>query len=124
MTRQRSGHEHRLRKNDESRNHAHHNREPWSNDEVAFLLDWDGTDEELGLMAECLGRTREACRERFYKTKRGEAVEPVNNKPTVITSGIGETTTHYIGKADSPDDQWWSPDYYKEASDAHHGNDQ
>jgi hypothetical protein len=109
-----SGHEQRLRKNDRSLGSATHHREPWSADEVAFLLDWDGSDEELSLTAELLGRTREACRERFYKTKRGEAVAPVKSKPITVTSGIGDMTTteRYIGSDDDPDDQWWSSDYY------------
>jgi hypothetical protein len=113
MTRQRGGHEKRLQKNDESLNKATHHREAWSADEIAFLMDWDQSDDELSIIAECLGRTREACRERFYKVRRGEAPAPLGHKPTTITRGIGDNqeTVRYLGHGDD-DDQWWSPDYY------------
>jgi hypothetical protein len=102
----------RLKKNDESRQGANHHREPWSADEVAFLLEWDGTEEELSVVAECLGRTREACRERFYRTKRGECAHVCKHKPELSTCATIHTEP-YLGVADNTDDQWWSSDYYR-----------
>lgn len=60
----------RQARNDKSRNHAKHYAEPWLDDEVELLLQWDGTEEELALTAEVLGRTIEACRQMFYVTRR------------------------------------------------------
>jgi hypothetical protein len=61
----------RLRRNDESRNKAEHYAEPWSREELDFLLTWEGGEDDLAAMAELLGRTIEACRQRFYETRRG-----------------------------------------------------
>jgi hypothetical protein len=59
--------EERAARNDGSRNRAEHYREPWTNDEDAFLREeWDGTEETLETIAELLGRTIEACRQRYY----------------------------------------------------------
>ena len=53
--------------NDLSRNTAEHYAEPWSAEEVDFLREfWDGTDETLAEIAEALGRTIEACRQKHY----------------------------------------------------------
>ena len=80
-----SDHTERLARNDESRNRATHHREEWDGDEIALLLTWDQTAEELVVMAELLGRTIEACRQRFYQTLRGE-VTSVTVKKTVCTT--------------------------------------
>jgi hypothetical protein len=107
-------HAERLARNDESRNKAGHHREPWSVDEVDFLMQWDPAegDGDLIIIAECLGRTIEACRQRFYEVKRGE-VHVFRSKTTTVTVTKTTTAQHdrYIGTNDD-DDQWWSPDYY------------
>lgn len=64
----------RQRRNDESRNRAEAHREPWSEEEAGLLADWDGTEAELEVIAELLGRTIEACRQRYYVQRRGHAV--------------------------------------------------
>lgn len=64
--------EQRLRRNEESHNKAAHHREPWGEHEVEFLtVLWDGTEETLIAIAEELGRTIEACRQRYYETQSG-----------------------------------------------------
>ena len=53
--------------NDLSRNTATHHAEPWSAEEMDLLQTfWDGTDETLAEIAEALGRTVEACRQKHY----------------------------------------------------------
>lgn len=67
-----SSHEERLRRNSASKRHAEHDGEPWSQDELDQLFGfWDGTEDTLTEIAELLGRTIEACRERYYKARRG-----------------------------------------------------
>ncbi len=62
----------RLRRNAESKEHAEHDGEPWSSDELEQLHGyWDGTEDTLAEIAELLGRTIEACRQRYYETRRG-----------------------------------------------------
>lgn len=89
--------ERRLAKNRESKDAAVHDRELWTADEVALLLTWDRTDAELTVMGEVLGRTREACRERYYLELR---------RPTKTVTRKVETTettiTYYYGN--------WNPD--------------
>lgn len=55
-------------KNDASRKYASKHAEPWSGDELDELCkNWDGSDETLEVIAYCLGRTIEACRQRYYE---------------------------------------------------------
>lgn len=64
-------HEERLRRNAESKLYAENDGQPWSSEEVEELVGyWDGTDETLAEIAEMLGRTIEACRQRYYDTLR------------------------------------------------------
>lgn len=115
----------RLAKNEESLNKATHHREVWEADELALLLTWDQTNAELEVMAEILGRTIEACRQRFYDVKAGRKPGPgikvtrvTKAKPTTVTRGIGDnriTTAGpapYLGAADDDEDQWWTSGYY------------
>lgn len=105
----------RLARNDESLNKADHHREPWSEDEMGFLLDWDRSDEELIIIAECLGRTIEACRQRFYQALRGEIqIHVVQTKTVTTVTETTATAQKYLGTNDDPDDQWWSPSNYTE----------
>lgn len=98
-------HVERLRRNDKSRNRAERFGEEWDVQDDEFLQAfWKDEDEEE--VAEALGRTIEACRQRFYIVRRGE-VQP--GQP-VGRSNAG--VPRYIGAFDDPDDQWWSPDYY------------
>jgi hypothetical protein len=68
--------------NEESKNHAERYREPWSIDELDQLCaNWDGTDETLEVIAFCLGRTIEACRQRYYEHNNGA---PLAEKPVKV----------------------------------------
>lgn len=62
-------HEARQQQNDLSRNKAKHHREPWSEEEHEFLntfWDQDNVEGSLLEISEALGRTVEACRQRYY----------------------------------------------------------
>lgn len=63
--------EERLKRNDESRSKAEHHAEPWSADELEVLMLWSGSEDELVALAEMVGRTIEACRQKFYMARRG-----------------------------------------------------
>lgn len=56
----------RLDLNDLSRNTASRHRDPWSDDDLEWLMIWDHTEGMLIEIAEMLGRTIEACRQRYY----------------------------------------------------------
>ncbi len=104
----------RAARNDSSRNHADNFRAEWTKDDIDFLMTF--FDEAKGdpaleaEVAEALGRTIEACRQRFYEVRSG--IKP-RERHVVVRTTTTTTSTHYIGINDDPDDQWWSPDYYK-----------
>lgn len=104
----------RLRRNAESKAMAEHDREPWSAEDIDFLLTFfdeaKGDPAEEREVAEALGRTIEACRQRFYDVRSGRRPSFTVRRTVTETS---TTTTEYIGHHDDPDDQWWSPDYYR-----------
>lgn len=105
-------HEERLARNAKSKAAADHDGEEWSSDEIDFLLiefsQALGTPADEAVVAECLGRTIEACRQRFYDVKAGRARHVIVKHQTTTST----TTVTYRGLHDDPDDQWWSPDYY------------
>lgn len=82
----------RQAKNDMSRNAADHHAEPWLDYEVDVLLEWDQTEETLDDLAEVLGRTREACRQRFYQTLKGAVGTGRTVRVTVTTTTTTTTT--------------------------------
>jgi hypothetical protein len=53
-------------RNEASRDAAANNRDGWTQDELELLITWDRSEEELTTMGEILGRTREACRVKYY----------------------------------------------------------
>jgi hypothetical protein len=72
----------RLSKNNASRNDAEHFGEPWTGDELDELCkNWDGTDETLEVIAYCLGRTIEGCRQRYYEHLHGASVNGTDTEP-------------------------------------------
>jgi len=84
----------RLRRNEESRNWATHDKEPWGFEEIEELLGyWDGTEETLVEISKLLGRTIEACRQRYYDIISGR------KKITSVT--ITQTTILHI-REESP----------------------
>lgn len=63
----------RSRRNAESQQSATAHREPWSEAELEQLVEfWDGTEGTLEEIAELLGRTIEACRQRYYIAVKAE----------------------------------------------------
>ena len=94
--------------NDESRNHAGHHGEPWSGYEIDLLLQWDGSESELLDLAEMLGRTVEACRQRFYEARSGKVRDPrATARRTRSVTRTVTTTTRVVW---DDEDEW--PDWY------------
>lgn len=93
----------RLARNADSKADANHDREIWSNDEIDLLMTWDRTDDELTEMGLILGRTREACRERYYCTLRNGRGEVTRTRTTTTT----DTTTVRYGNWDPADVSPW-----------------
>lgn len=80
----------RHRRNAASKAWADHDGEPWSGDEDTFLTtQWEGGEDELATIAELLGRTIEACRQRFYLARRGinHVVIRQETTTTVVVTG-------------------------------------
>lgn len=103
----------RSRKNDMSRNVAKAHREQWlSDDDEALVTLWDGTEETLTDLAEMLGRTREACRQRYYTLASGR----VTTTTTTTTRTRTTTTTTTTTSRPAPRPKWMDdeglPDYY------------
>lgn len=74
--------------NEESKAWAEHDREPWSSEEQEQLVEyWDGSEETLVEIARLLGRTIEACRERYYKTLKSEGQNKVTRSVKIVTRG-------------------------------------
>lgn len=67
MTARSNDYEERRKVNEESRNKAEHHEQPWAEEEVVFLEEnWSNDEEDLIALAELLGRTVEACRQKHY----------------------------------------------------------
>lgn len=66
-----SDHRARLARNAESKLAAEHDGEEWTADELEWLRSWTGGDAYLAELAELLGRTIEACRQRYQLEKHG-----------------------------------------------------
>lgn len=93
-------HNDRLRKNAASKAQAINDGMEWSSEELEWLYSWDGTPAYLEELAELLGRTIEACREKFYKSRRtGVTV-------TRTTTTTHTTTTTYRGWTEADGDGW------------------
>lgn len=85
--------EERQARNEESRNRAELHRQPWTEYEDQLLQDlWTTThtEEELAQIAEALGRTIEACRQRYHIVRRAEVV---TYESTSSVSRKGQTRT-------------------------------
>lgn len=95
----------RRKLNDESKTHAENDRQIWGADEIAVLMDWDRSDDELDALAELLGRTREACRERYYQVLRGGG----QVSETIRVTHTNTTEYHVSRWADA--DEWG--DWYR-----------
>jgi hypothetical protein len=68
--------ERRRAANHASRNQADHDGEPWSDNELEILLNfWNDGVTGAADVAETLGRTIEACRERYLKATKQDAPE-------------------------------------------------
>lgn len=75
--------------NEESRTRAGHHRQPWTANELEFLREmWDGSEETLHDISEILGRTVEACRQRYYYPE-GEPVRPLCTRVSAPVWTIG-----------------------------------
>jgi hypothetical protein len=91
--------------NEVSRNTAEHHREAWSQTELEVLSLWDHTEETLADLAELLGRTIEACRQRYYEAA-ADGFTTRATRARSATRTVRVTTT--IKWED--DDEY--PDYY------------
>lgn len=65
--------------NEKSKAAADHDKELWSGDEVDLLME-GANEEDLVALAELLGRTVEACRQKRYEVKRGELKQVAEKK--------------------------------------------
>jgi len=91
----------RLAANAASKDFAENDGLPWGQDEIDLLLTWDRSDDELTEMAMILGRTREACRQRFYAELRGEVT--ITERTTVTE----RTVTYRYSNWDPEDVSPW-----------------
>jgi hypothetical protein len=105
-------HEDRKAQNEASRNRAENFREEWTATEHEVVLLWDGTEDTLTELAEMLGRTREACRQRFYELRSGKRpVSPdARRSPRAVTRTVTRTETVTTRVQWADDDEW--PDWY------------
>lgn len=108
-------------RNERTRAKAEHAGEPWSKDEDEFVLEFLGDDfdeDELVEVAEALGRTAEATRQRRNHLVAGRVGSGPSYRVTTstTTTTTTKTTTHeYRGALDDDEDRWWDPSssYYK-----------
>lgn len=82
-------------RNDVSKLFAEHDAEQWSTEEHQFLLEFFDTDADaLEEVSVALGRTIEACRQRYYDLRAGRV--PVQQQRTLYveyrgwTEGMGD----------------------------------
>jgi hypothetical protein len=106
----------RHRENEESQTKAVHAREPWTDDEVDFILEWDGRDrEELRVAAELLGRTILACEQRYYGVLAGRfprygysaSASKTRIRTTTATTTTTTTTTEHRWDPEDDPNGWY-----------------
>jgi hypothetical protein len=74
---------------DHSTSETTEHRTRWTVEETEFLRSqWDGTYATAAVIAECLGRTEVAVRQRWYETSWGTATRPVTAKPAPGTPSL------------------------------------
>ena len=94
-------HTERLAKNAESKAHAINDTLPWTAEELEWLQSWDGTEAYLEELAELLGRTIEACRQKYH-TSRRIGFRVTSTRTTTTTT----RTTEYRGWTEADGDGW------------------
>ena len=77
--------------NAQSKANAEHDGEEWTAEQVEWLQTWDGSMAYLLELAELLGRTIEACRERFYSGRRTSWVVTTTTTTSTTYRGWVET---------------------------------
>lgn len=93
----------RKARNENSLGGAEHHREAWLDYELELLMEWDHSEEGLAELAELLGRTIEACRQRYYEARKGRRrTRSVERTTTTVT------TTRVVWQ----DDDEWNPEWY------------
>lgn len=90
----------RQARNEASRARAEQYRQPWGQEELEWLASWDGTEVYLAELAELLGRTIEACRQKFYTSKQGTVTV------TETETHTKTKTTIYRGWTEDMGDGW------------------
>lgn len=108
-----SEYEERRRRNEKSQNLADSHRQPWTEFEDDLLQDlWTAThtEEELAEIAETLGRTIEACRQRYFIVRRAETVSYESSSSTsrkgqrrTETSRVEKTRPAWMDEEGLPD---------------------
>lgn len=104
----------RLSRNVASKQYAENDREPWGASEDEFLLeqfpDCKGNPDEEMALAELMGRTIEACRQRFYEIRAGRKRKAQREAKHERKD---TTTAEYRGLHDEEEERWWDPSYYQ-----------
>lgn len=103
-------------RNNRSLETAEHYRQPWCQYEDELLLEGFG-HEPIALIAEALGRTVDACHDRYYRLTSGAAASRADRQHTSVrytrTTTTTTTETRYVGAGDCDEDRWWDPSYYQ-----------
>lgn len=100
----------RQRANDESKAGADNDRLEWDRAEDELLQTWDRTEPELDVMAEILGRTREACRQRYYDVRSGRA--EIHDRSTVVVQRVTRLTHTTVTVSAYYYERWPDADEY------------
>jgi hypothetical protein len=70
--------------NDDTKSQAINDGESWATWEQELLLEWSHDEDELTLLATMLGRTREACRIKYYDVRRRGMTDCRRSSPRAV----------------------------------------
>ena len=95
--------------NDATRKSAINEGSNWCDEEIELIMEWDGHDEdELTAAALLLGRSREACRQRYYKVLREGHRETQERSSRVISRTRRSPVTYtYSNWAPEDRSEWY-----------------